>query len=111
MRVISKYAITWLKTSAAPPTNDWRDFRNAGLRPLKIKNLPHKGKVALPHKGKADGVDLPHKGKADTPKNLPHKGKVLSRSSYQGGSEYSELSVADGGAAALALRVVNGRGS
>jgi hypothetical protein len=71
MRVATAYALTWLPIDGMKPTDDWRAFRSAGLRPLrtsKIRNLPSQGKAGLPLKGKAD-----------RPKRLPSQGKYLSR--------------------------------
>jgi hypothetical protein len=89
MRVATKYTLTWLPLhDGTAASNRWRAYRNQKLVPLpvpKSRNLPNKGKVALPNKRKADGANLPNKGKADTPKILPNEGKVLSRSSYQDG--------------------------
>jgi hypothetical protein len=84
MRVATVYALTWFPMhDGTGATNRWRLYRNPSLKPLseKSKNLPAKGKAALPVKGKADRPNLPAKGKADGPKNLPVKGKVLIRSS------------------------------
>ena len=113
LRVATTYTLTWLNLPGdKPASNRWRTFRNPDLAPSpqpKIKNLPHKGKVALPHQGKADGEICLTKGRQIDPKqpeNLPHKGKVLSREeSYQGGEDISDLSV---GGARSRLRVVTG---
>jgi hypothetical protein len=105
MRTASTYTLTCLHDGNSA---SWRVFRNPDLAPLpvpKSRNLPHKGKAALPSEGKADGPNLPHKGKADGPKNLPSQGKVLSRrSSYQGGREYSLGEEAAVAAAVVPLR-------
>jgi hypothetical protein len=87
LKVASTYTLTWLPNhDGTPPTNRWRAYRNQSLRPLpvpKSRNLPLKGKVALPLKGGVDGSNLPLKGGVDDPKNLPLKGKDLSRRSYR----------------------------
>jgi hypothetical protein len=102
MRVVTKYALTWLPLhDGKPASNRWRDYRGPNLAPLPIpksRNLPAKGKAALPAKGKADAPYLAAKGKADRAKNLPAKGKVLYRTSYQVSA--SSLGVEGDGAAA-----------
>jgi len=96
MRVATTYALTWLPTADGPATDAWREYRNQELQPMtKIRNLPAKGDAALPAKGDADGANLPAKGDADTPQNLPAKGDaLLKKSSYQGGDDTKDLSVA-----------------
>jgi len=52
MRVATLYGLTWLEShDAAPATNRWRDYYNPNLArfPAAIsRNLPDKGKAALP---------------------------------------------------------------
>jgi hypothetical protein len=97
MRVATMYGLTWLPThNGAPATDGWRNYHSSDLKPLpspKPKNLPAKGKAALPAKGKADRLKPPQsarKREGRSAKNLPAKGKVLSRRSYQGGSNGKE---------------------
>jgi hypothetical protein len=127
MRVASKYALTWLPLhDGTAATNQWRTFQNPKLKPLptakirnlpakqqaeptaKIRNLPAKQQAELPAKQQADGANLPAKQQADRPKTLPAKQQVLSRYSYQGGNNNSDLSAPDGVPVAAAPVAVAG---
>jgi hypothetical protein len=110
LKIATTFSITWLNLhDGSAPSNDWRQFKNPNLRPVKIKNLPHKGKVELPHKGKVDRSKSPKSAsqrEGRLPKNLPHKGNVLSRVSYQGSDTYSD---GRGRGAGVAGRGTSGR--
>jgi hypothetical protein len=102
LRVATAYRLTWLPShDGAPPTNRWASYRCLGSeQPRKNRNLTVNQQSGLTVNQQSDGQNLTVNQQSDRTKTLTVNQQYLSRRSYQGGSDYSEVEV--GGASASA---------